>query len=80
MQSGFAGYRVKLDNNANTLIQNADRRNERVLVSGKSTEWDANAAGGRGAWVYHPEVYYNAKEGYLFTDASSRAAVSPTSA
>ena len=71
IQSGYASYKVKLGASANNAIAAADRRrtDERLRVSGEQTYWDQTAADGRGAWAYRPAVYYNAKEGYLFTDA-----------
>ena len=71
IQSGYPSYKIKLDASANDAIAAADRlrTEERLRVSDEQTYWDEAAAGGRGAWAYRPAVYYNAKEGYLFTDA-----------
>ena len=71
IQSGYPSYKIKLDASARDAIAVADlrRTEERLRVSGEQTYWDEAAAGGRGAWAYSPAVYYNAKEGYLFTDA-----------
>ena len=71
IQSGYPSYKIKLDASARDAIAAADlrRTEERLRVSGEQTYWDEAAAGGRGAWAYSPAVYYNAKEGYLFTDA-----------
>ena len=71
IQSGYPSYKIKLDASARDAIAAADlrRTEERLRVSGEQTYWDEDAAGGRGAWAYRPAIYYNAKEGYLFTDA-----------
>ena len=71
IQSGYPSYKIKLDASARDAIAAADlrRTEERLRVSGEQTYWDETAADGRGAWAYRPAVYYNAKEGYLFTDA-----------
>mgnify|MGYP000893168639 CR=1 FL=1 len=71
VQSGYSSYKVKLTDAANEKIRQADinRTETHLLVSEAETYWDQSAADGRGAWAYRPAVYYNAKEGYLFTEA-----------
>ena len=67
IQSGYTSYKVRLDQRAAKKLEDADRlrTEERLLVGGGETYWDDTGK----AWGYSPAVYYNAKEGYLFTDA-----------
>ncbi|MFC2315363.1 MAG: hypothetical protein ACFNLO_05510, partial [Selenomonas massiliensis] len=67
IQSGYTSYKVRLDQRAAKKLEDADRlrTEERLLVGGGETYWDDTGK----ALGYSPAVYYNAKEGYLFTDA-----------
>ena len=67
IQSGYTSYKVRLDQRDAKKLEDADRlrTEERLLVGGGETYWDDTGK----AWGYSPAVYYNAKEGYLFTDA-----------
>ena len=67
IQSGYTSYKVRLDQHAAKKLEDADRlrTEERLLVGGGETYWDDAGK----ALGYSPAVYYNAKEGYLFTDA-----------
>ena len=67
IQSGYTSYKVRLDQRDAKKLEDADRlrTEERLLVGGGETYWDDTGK----ALGYSPAVYYNAKEGYLFTDA-----------